>query len=245
MIMTTAQSTMTEFTFAPGETDVVGNRFSPSVSLFWLKTSVAASTMRVMYKSPNTILGVIPLGAQTQTIPLRNIASVDTNTKFSVGNFLLGILFAIAGVALLGGNAFLGIILLLIGLVFLFNCMTAQLDFINQAGGRNSLTVSILEKSKLMQLANEIQQRVFADMEGIRHAETMHMQQQAYVGQMNQTMLQQQMLQAMQNPSAPAAAAPAPAPAPAMPTAPVPAPAPAMQATAPTQPIAPYIPAAQ
>lgn len=79
--MTETQQTMTEFTYATGETDVIGDRFSPSVVLFWLKTSVAASNMRVMYKSPNTLLGVIPLGSSTQTIPLRSIASVDTNTS--------------------------------------------------------------------------------------------------------------------------------------------------------------------
>lgn len=55
--MTETQQTMTEFTYATGETDVIGDRFSPSVVLFWLKTSVAASNMRVMYKSPNTLLG--------------------------------------------------------------------------------------------------------------------------------------------------------------------------------------------
>ena len=30
----TAQ-TMTEFTYAPGEQDIVGDRFSPSVIIFW------------------------------------------------------------------------------------------------------------------------------------------------------------------------------------------------------------------
>lgn len=34
----TAQ-TMTEFTYAPGEKNIVGDRFSPSVIIFWLKTS--------------------------------------------------------------------------------------------------------------------------------------------------------------------------------------------------------------
>lgn len=54
--MTETQQTMTEFTYATGETDVIGDRFSPSVVLFWLKTSVAASNMRVMYKSPNRLV---------------------------------------------------------------------------------------------------------------------------------------------------------------------------------------------
>lgn len=47
----TAQ-TMTEFTYAPGEQDIVGDRFSPSVIIFWLKTSIAASSTRVQYRAP-------------------------------------------------------------------------------------------------------------------------------------------------------------------------------------------------
>ena len=56
----TAQ-TMTEFTYAPGEKNIVGDRFSPSVIIFWLKTSIAASSTRVQYKAPNTLFGLIPL----------------------------------------------------------------------------------------------------------------------------------------------------------------------------------------
>lgn len=76
---------MTEFTFAPGEKNIIGDRFSPSVIIFWLKTSIAASSTRIQYTTPNT--------------------------------------------------------------------MSAQLDFVNQAGGRNSVKVSILEKDKLAALA--------------------------------------------------------------------------------------------
>lgn len=56
------QETMTEFTFAPGEKNIIGDRFSPSIILFWLKTSIAASTTRIQYRSPNTLFGLIPLG---------------------------------------------------------------------------------------------------------------------------------------------------------------------------------------
>ena len=180
--MTETQQTMTEFTYATGETDVIGDRFSPSVVLFWLKTSVAASNMRVMYKSPNTLLGVIPLGSSTQTIPLRNIASVDTN------------IFLIAGLACMKDSALVGILFLLLAAANLANTMSAQLDFVNQAGGRNSVKVSILEKDKLMQLAQAIQQLVFADVEGQRHQESMDMAQKQYAAQTNSVLIQQQML---------------------------------------------------
>lgn len=192
------QSTMTEFTYAPGETNIVGERFSPNVLLFWLKTSIAASNTRVQYRSPNTILGLIPLGADTQTIPLRNIASVDTSVKFNMGSFVIGIILAFAGLGTLGSNALIGLILLVLGLASLANMMSASLNFVNQAGGKNAITVSILEKDKLSKLAQRIQELVFADLEGIRHQESMNIQQQQFAVQAQQALLQQQMLAAQQ-----------------------------------------------
>lgn len=199
--MTETQQTMTEFTYAPGETNIIGDRFSPSVILFWLKTSVAASSMRVQYKSPNTLLGVIPLGSSTQTIPLRNIASVDTSTKFNLGPFVWGAIFLVAALACIGGSAPLGILFLLLAAANLANTMSAQLDFVNQAGGRNSVKVSILEKARLMQLAQEIQKLVFADVEGLRHRESMDMAQKQYTAQTNSVLIQQQMLDAQRKAS--------------------------------------------
>lgn len=132
---------MTEFTFAPGEKNIIGDRFSPSVIIFWLKTSIAASSTRIQYTTPNTLFGLILVAAS-------NLA----------------------------------------------NTMSAQLDFVNQAGGRNSVKVSILEKDKLMQLAQNIQRLVFADVEGQRHQESMDMAQKQYTAQTRSVLIQQQML---------------------------------------------------
>lgn len=212
--MASNQSTMTEFTYAPGEQNIVGDRFSPNILLFWLKTSVAASNTRVQYRSPNTILGIIPLGEESQTIPLRNIAAVDTSTKFNMGNFVIGLILAIAGLSTFGSNFIVGLILLLLGLVNLANIMTATLNFVNQAGGKNTIKVSILEKAKLQKLAQDIQGLVFADVEGIRHQESMNIQQQQFAVQAQQALLQQQMLAAQQ-------AAPKQSDAPTAPTTPI------------------------
>ena len=143
--------------------------------LFWFKTSIAASSMRVQCKSPNTLLGVIPLGSS-------NIASVDTN------------IFLIAGLACMKDSALVGILFLVLAAANLANTMNAQLDFVNQAGGRNTVKVSILKKAKLMQLAQAIQQLVFADVEGQRHQESMDMTQKQYAAQTNSVLIQQQML---------------------------------------------------
>ena len=167
--MTETQQIMTEFTYAPGEKNIVGDRFSPSVIIFWLKTSIAASSTRVQYKAPNTLFGLIPLGASTKTIPLRNIASVDTNT--------------------------VAIVCLLVAVANFANVMSATLTFHDPSGGANAITVSILEKDKLMSLAQEIQTRVFADADQLRHEESMDMAQKQYTAQTNSVLIQQQMLE--------------------------------------------------
>lgn len=55
-------------------------------------------------------------------------------------------MFLVAGLAFLSDSAALGILFLLLAAANLASTMSAQLDFVNQAGGRNSIKVSILEK---------------------------------------------------------------------------------------------------
>ena len=204
----TAQ-TMTEFTYAPGEKNIVGDRFSPSVIIFWLKTSIAASSTRVQYKAPNTLFGLIPLGASTKTIPLRNIASVDTNTKFNFGSLVWGVVFLLIGLGCLDSSVAVALVLILVATANLANTMSASLVFHDPSGGANAITVSILEKDKLMQLAQEIQKLVFTDADQLRHEESMNMAEKQYTAQTNSVLIQQQMLanqqtQAEQQTQAPA-----------------------------------------
>ena len=193
----TAQ-TMTEFTYAPGEKNIVGDRFSPSVIIFWLKTSIAASSTRVQYKAPNTLFGLIPLGASTKTIPLRNIASVDTNTKFNLGSLVWGVVFLLIGLGCLDSSVAVALVLILVAAANLANTMSASLVFHDPSGGANTITVSILEKNKLMQLAQEIQKLVFTDADQLRHEESMHMAEKQYTAQTNSVLIQQQMLASQQ-----------------------------------------------
>ena len=189
----TAQ-TMTEFTYAPGEKNIVGDRFSPSVIIFWLKTSIAASSTRVQYRAPNTLFGLIPLGASTKTIPLRNIASVDTSTKFNLGSLVWGVVFLLIGLGCLDSSVAVALVLILVAAANLANTMSASLVFQDPSGGANAITVSILEKDRLMQLAQEIQKLVFTDADQLRHEESMRMAEKQYTAQTNSVLIQQQML---------------------------------------------------
>ena len=190
--MAETQQTMTEFTFAPGEKNIIGDRFSPSVIIFWLKTSIAASSTRIQYKSPNTLFGLIPLGADTKTIPLRNVASVDTSTKFNLGSLVWGVVFLLIGLGCLDSSVAVALVLILVAAANLANTMSATLTFHDPSGGANAITVSILEKDRLMGLAQEIQTRVFADADQLRHEESMHMAEKQYTAQTNSVLIQQQ-----------------------------------------------------
>ncbi|WP_240539375.1 hypothetical protein [Bifidobacterium sp. SO1] len=182
------------FDFAPGEQNPTSESFSPNIILFWLKTEIAASSTRIRYKAPNTLLGVIPLGSNSKTIPLNNVASVDTDTRFNLGPALLGVILLIAGLSAFSDNAMVGVILLLIAVANLANAMNARLTFVNQAGGSNDLTVSIFEKAKLESFAEKVQELVFADRAQTRHEETMDMARQSFAAQTVQTELTRQML---------------------------------------------------
>lgn len=200
--MAETQQTMTEFTFAPGEKNIIGDRFSPSVIIFWLKTSIAASSTRVQYRAPNTLFGLIPLGADTKTIPLRNVASVDTSTKFNLGSLVWGVVFLLIGLGCLDSSVAVALVLILVAAANLANTMSASLAntmsaslvFHDPSGGANTITVSILEKDKLMSLAQEIQSRVFADADQLRHEESMRMAEKQYTAQTTGVLIQQQML---------------------------------------------------
>lgn len=184
---------MSNINFAPGEGNVTSQKFSPSVILFWLKTEIAVSSMRVVSRSPNTLFGLIPLGYKDAAFPLASTASVGVEVKFSVGRALFGLIFFLVGINLLD-NVF-GWLLLILGLSMLLNALSAALTITNHGGGQSRLRVSILEKSKLESFRDEINARVFADQGRLRHEENMDMQAKSLLNQQAQLNLQQQLNQ--------------------------------------------------
>lgn len=96
----------------------------------------------MQYKAPNTLFGLIPLGTSTKTIPLRNIASVDTNTRFNLGSLVWGLIFLFVGFGMFDSNALVAIVCLLVAVANFANVMSATLTFHDPSGGANAITVS-------------------------------------------------------------------------------------------------------
>ena len=186
---------MSDISFAPGETNIFGDKFSPSLVLFWLKTEIATTNARIVVKMPNTLMGLIPLGYKDEAYPLSNVASVGVEVKFSLGRAFFGAVFTIIGLATLFKVPVLGLIFLLLGVPMVLNAMSAALKVQNNGGAVSFVQVSILEKAKLEALRNEINSRLFADHQGLRHQEAMGYQQMSLINQQAQLTLQQQQQQ--------------------------------------------------
>lgn len=146
------------------------------------------STTRFVFKSPNTLLGLIPVGTNENTIPLRNVASVSSNVTFRAGRFILGLLLLIIGFSTLLG---LGLLLVPLSILILLASFPTSLQVQNPAGGSTTIDVSPLEKEKLKIFVQELQNRVFADQSQVQHHEAQALRTQQLM--MQQLSLQQQM----------------------------------------------------
>ncbi|HLS92777.1 MAG TPA: hypothetical protein VK015_04605, partial [Microbacterium sp.] len=168
---------MAGIALAPGEQELARTDLSLSVLLFWVKTSLAASSTRLVWDQANTLFGVIPLGHNEETTPLANTASVAVNTRFHVGRAVWGVIALILALVFFGNAWFLGLIFLLIAASSLLNAMSATFVVTNNGGGKQIVDVSILEKSKLESFTNKVKQQLFADHARLRHGEQMNVQQ--------------------------------------------------------------------
>ncbi|MDX1829116.1 MAG: hypothetical protein R3342_06165 [Lutibacter sp.] len=134
--------------------------FTANLSLFWLKVNFVLTNKRVTGDTPNTILGLIPLGKAQIAQPLKTIASVASSTKFHIIRLLVGIILIFVGFAFIKS---FGIILLVLGAINILNCYTATFVITNTGGQPVGYEISILEKSKVVRFVNEVN-TVIADL---------------------------------------------------------------------------------
>ncbi len=187
---------MSNLTFAPGESNISVSVFRPSLILFWLRTEMAVTSRRVVTREPNTILGAIPLGFSDAAFPLQNVASAGVNVKFSLFRMIFGAVLFLMGLSLLGSNVVAGLLVTLLGVSMLANALSSALIITNNGGGSTALVVNVLDKKKLESFRDEINHRLFADHDRLRHEEAMRAQ---ATGQaMNHTM-QERQIRAMQD----------------------------------------------
>lgn len=123
-------------------------RYMTSLLTFYLKGEIQQEQNFVNVKKPNTILGVIPLGAKKESIPVTHLASVESNFKLIFGRLLSGLVISIIALVLLKETFLLGLIALLIGANRVITAFETDLTIKTTAGDVKNISFIIFEKGK-------------------------------------------------------------------------------------------------
>lgn len=181
----------TDFMLAPGEQNVYGDRFTESVVLPYLKAQLMCSSTRFVFKDPNTLLGLIPLGANESSIPLSSIASVSVSSHFRLGRALLAIILLILGFAMITDWILPCLLMIVLGLLMIVTVFPSVLLVQNHAGMVTAIEVAVIERKRLAAFCSELQARVFADQSAIHNQEAQTLRAQQLT--LQQMAFQQQM----------------------------------------------------
>ncbi len=127
---------------------------------FYLKGQITTDQNFLRLRIPNTILALIPLGAQNHNVPVAQIASVASSFKLEFKNLLVGLIEFIIGCACLSDVTFLGIILILVGASTFINSFYTVLKVDTTAGKEYFVSFLIFEKAKAYQAEEMIGQMI-------------------------------------------------------------------------------------
>ena len=73
-------------------------KYMISYLLFWLKGEIYQEKNFIRFKTPNTILKLIPLGSKKQSIPINQLSVVSTSFSLDFKSFLIGLIVTIIGI---------------------------------------------------------------------------------------------------------------------------------------------------
>lgn len=138
---------------APGEAVVAHERFALSLLLFFLHLDLVTTDRRVAGTSPNTILGVIPLGSNAVSYPMSNIASVGTSTRVQPVLLIIGIIVTLVSLGSFASGGWFGF---LIGLVLIAAAIQSVLVITNNAGAAIAHRVSPLDIGRAQEFVRSI-----------------------------------------------------------------------------------------
>ena len=123
-------------------------RYITSLFTFYLKGEISLEQHFVRFKEPNTILGLIPLGAKKDSVPINQIASTQTDFKLKLGKMLIGIVIAVLGFSLFKDSFAAGLILVLIGANSIIDAFEIDLKVSMTSGQVKLIDFFIFDKAK-------------------------------------------------------------------------------------------------
>lgn len=133
-----------------------------SILLFFVKNQFYLTNKRFIVSVPNVMLYVIPMGANTATYPLRNIAALVTVSRFKFFRLVIAAMVGFIGLGLLasgsGGGAFFGLLLLVLAALLAIESFFVALK-LQAAGGAGVFHRTVFwEKAKAQAIVNDVNQ---------------------------------------------------------------------------------------
>ncbi len=131
-------------------------QYMTSLLTFYLKGEISYDHNFVNLKKPNTILKLIPLGAKKESVPVDQLASVESSFKLHFGSLLKGLIIAVVGLCLLAESPVQGLLLVLIGANMGITAFETVLMIKTTAADIKNVSFLIFEKEKAEQAETQI-----------------------------------------------------------------------------------------
>lgn len=132
--------------------------FMTSYITFYLKGKIGIRNDRVDITIPNTIFGLIPLGSSARTVDVNQIVSPVSNFKANALPLIIGCLLALTGLASIGYDPLLSLVLILIGTFLALNALQTTITITLTSGESIEIPLVIFEKSKADLIREKISQ---------------------------------------------------------------------------------------
>jgi hypothetical protein len=134
---------------------VVSNyQLAYSLILFFLKSQFSVTNKRLIAVVPNLFL-IVPVGQQDVSYPLNNIATVACSTNLNVKKLLGGTILALVGVSM---KSFLGIIILLFGIIIAVSGFETVILIRNNSGARIVYSIAPWESDRAREIVDDLNQ---------------------------------------------------------------------------------------
>ena len=149
-------------------------QFITSLLTFYLKGEVSVDDNFVKVTKPNTILKCIPLGTNSKSIPINQLASVDSNFSLDFKSLILNLIVVYIGSSVKDSSAFLGILLILLGIGGAINAFQTVMTFKTSSGEAVTMDVVVFEKAKVEECKAKVEGLLVSHLDNInvrKHAE--------------------------------------------------------------------------
>ncbi|NLK96853.1 MAG: hypothetical protein GX272_02085 [Epulopiscium sp.] len=97
---------------------------------------------------PNTILGLIPLGAKKESVPINQLSVVESNFQVKLKRLIIGAVVVIIGLSMLSDSFLAALIMLVLGANTVITALETVLTIKTTAGSNKTIAFLIFEKAK-------------------------------------------------------------------------------------------------